>query len=164
MQMFEPTDVDTRNTSENASSDEDSDNSSLDESDIDSSAEEETGDEWNDAADAAVEQIFNKSKKTTLPPGAKRLPKTTLAPSRPSLPSPEMEELERKRFMSHRAGVVSGAVPVGGNSTSSRKKGRKSEEKNGSSIFHNVSGKLNKEEFQKLTREVHLYGKYQRFF
>jgi hypothetical protein len=71
---------------------------------------------------------------------------------------PELEKLERQRFMSHRAGVVSGAVPVGGTfARSYKKKGRKSES---SSIFDNsIDGKLNKEEFQKLTREVHLYGK-----
>jgi len=162
MQMFEPTEVDTRTTSKPSSEslqDSDSDRDSLDN---DSSDQEynDAGDEWNDAADAAVEQIFRKSK--TIPPKAgqlKRPIKATKASQVSAISSPDMEEIERKRFMSYKAGVVSGAMPIGGGSSSSRKKGRKLEKSNGSSIFENISGKLNKEEFQKLTREVHLYGK-----
>lgn len=161
MQMFEPTEIDTRTTSEPSSQsheDTDPDRDSLDNDNSEEEEDDDAGDVWNDAADAAVEQIFNKSK--TIPPNTGQLKqpiKKTKKPSlAPTISSPDIEKMERKRFMSHRAGVVSGAIPVGG--SISKKKGRKSEASNGSSIFENTSRKLNKEEFQKLTREVHLYG------
>jgi hypothetical protein len=174
MQMFEPTEVDTRTTSDTSPSydDSDSDRDSLDENDNSSEEEEEeeeNGDDWNDAADAAVEHIFNRDKNIFVNTGstkhslktAKSSLASTLLP--PSLSSPDIEKMERKRFMSHRAGVVSGAIPIGGTRTS-KKKGRKSSEgENGlaDSLFDS-SGKLSKEEFQKLTREVHLLGKLSR--
>ena len=167
MKMFESTEVDTRSKpypSPHESLDESDANSSLAN---DSSSEEgaSDADDWNDAADAAVEQIFNKSKKIPPPHPRSKPPisnKIARAPIRaiPSHISEDIEKLERKRFMSHRAGVVSGAVPVA--SPSSKKKGRKSE-MNGNALFDS-SGRLSKEEFQKLTREVHLYGKQGSFF
>jgi len=157
MQMFEPTEFDNRTTAEPSSEsnkDSDFDRDSLEN---DSSEEnDDAEDDWNDAADAAVEQIFKKNKTIA----QKRPIQTTKSSLAPTISSPDIEKIEKKRFMSHRAGVVSGAIPVdGGSKSSSRKKGRKVEASNGSSILENTSGKLNKEDFQKLTREVHLYGK-----
>ena len=147
MQMFEPTEVDARNSVDSEPENSDSGAKSGESGDTDSDFSSDSGDDLPAASDhAPIDQIFStKNGKQR----ATKSPKVTIAPLLRSLQPPDAAKLERRRFMSHKAVVVSGAVPLP--PTSRRKKPEKEE--------GDFSG-LTKEEFQKLQREVHLNGKY----
>lgn len=153
MQMFEPTDVDRRR---GASSNDDSATASSDEDASDSDGSYDTSsDEDAGAADAAVERIFAGGAKAAAAAGPRsgKAAKVVAAPALPPPLPPDIAKLERKRFMSHKADVVAGAAPV-----APLQRGRgKPEDASG-------AGGLTKEEFEKLKREVHMYGEYNLLF
>lgn len=151
LQMFEPTEVDRRaaSPSDDATA---SASSHGDDSDSEGSYATSSDDEDAGAADAAVDRIFaGGAKAAAAAAGRQRdqAPKAVASPALPRPMDPEIAKLERKRFMSHKADVVAGAAAV-----APPQRGRAKAED------ASAAGGLTKEEFEKLKREVHMYGEW----
>lgn len=143
MQLFEPTEFDARNTNHTNTSDSEYLENGLSDGTSDGDSSEDDGDALDAGNHAPIEHIFS----TANADAGSNPPKGSVAARNvPSRIPADRAKLERQRFMSHKAGVVSGAIPL----PQTRRKAEKEGETNG----------LTKEEFQKLKREVHLYGKY----
>lgn len=160
MDLFEPTETDRRRS--NAENDAQEHDPQMDESHSDSGStsddDSSSGDSGSDtdpgarrrgSEDGTMEFIFSKNMVSTKQNDSHKVQKTVAGPSAaPGID--DLAMLERRRFMSHRADVVSG--------TAAHLNAPGKKHKPGNSKADEGTEGLSREDFLKLQREVQLYG------